>query len=71
MLYAESSYPGSKPGFQDSFRILFNNLLQFILGNDSEDGAEVASPGTGRELWNGRVPRRFWGVSRPATYRRW
>ena len=41
--YAESSYPGSKPGFQDSFRILFNNLLQFILGNDSEDGAEVAS----------------------------
>ena len=41
--YAESTYPGSKPGFQDSFRILFNNLLQFILGNDSEDGAEVAS----------------------------
>ena len=41
--YAESTYPGSKTGFQDSFRILFNNLLQFILGNDSEDGAAVAS----------------------------
>jgi cytochrome P450 len=41
--YAESTYPGSKPGFQDSFRILFNNLLQFLLDNESEDGAEVAS----------------------------
>jgi len=41
--YAESTYPGSKPGFQDSFRILFNNLLQFLLHNESEDGAAVAS----------------------------
>mmetsp|Transcript_8275 Transcript_8275/g.24814 ORF Transcript_8275/g.24814 Transcript_8275/m.24814 type:complete len:742 (-) Transcript_8275:23-2248(-) len=41
--YAGSTYPGSKPGGLDSFRILFNNLLQFLLGNDSEDGAQVAS----------------------------
>ena len=27
----------------DSFRILFNNLLQFLLGNESEDLAPVAS----------------------------
>ncbi|KAH8050173.1 cytochrome p450 [Aureococcus anophagefferens] len=32
----------SKPGGLDSFRILFNNLLQFLLGNESEDGAAVA-----------------------------
>ena len=40
--YAGSTYPGSKPGGLDSFRILFNNLLQFLLGNESEDGAKVA-----------------------------
>ena len=40
--YAGSTYPGSKPGGLDSFRILFNNLLQFLLGNESEDGAAVA-----------------------------
>ncbi|KAJ8601736.1 hypothetical protein CTAYLR_006746 [Chrysophaeum taylorii] len=41
--YAGSTYPGSKPGQLDAFRILFNNLLQFVLGNESEDGAVVAA----------------------------
>lgn len=41
--YAGSTYPGSKPGGLDSFRILFNNLLQFVLGNESEDRAMVAA----------------------------
>lgn len=41
--YAGSTYPGAKPGGLDSFRILFNNLLQFLLDNESEDGAKVAS----------------------------
>jgi len=40
--YEGSTYPGSKPGGLDSFRILFNNLLQFLLGNESEDLAPVA-----------------------------
>jgi len=40
--YAGSTYPGSKPGGLDAFRILLNNLLQFALGNESEDGAKVA-----------------------------
>mmetsp|Transcript_18474 Transcript_18474/g.56737 ORF Transcript_18474/g.56737 Transcript_18474/m.56737 type:complete len:691 (+) Transcript_18474:78-2150(+) len=41
--YAGSTYPGAKPGGVDAFRILLNNLLQFLLGNDSEDQAPVAS----------------------------
>ena len=48
--YAGSTYPGSKPGGLDSFRILFNNLLQFLLGNESEDGAKVAGWD-----WRGRL----------------
>jgi len=41
--YSDVGIPGSKPGAIDTFRILFNNLLQFLLGNESEDGAPVAS----------------------------
>lgn len=41
--YSDVGIPGSKPGGLDTFRILFNNLLQFLLGNESEDGAPVAS----------------------------
>mmetsp|Transcript_18846 Transcript_18846/g.38802 ORF Transcript_18846/g.38802 Transcript_18846/m.38802 type:complete len:641 (+) Transcript_18846:144-2066(+) len=41
--YSDVGIPGSKPGGMDTFRILFNNLLQFLLGNESEDGAPVAA----------------------------
>ena len=41
--YSDIGTPGSKTGALDSFRILFNNLLQFLLGNESEDLAPVAS----------------------------
>mmetsp|Transcript_19381 Transcript_19381/g.29439 ORF Transcript_19381/g.29439 Transcript_19381/m.29439 type:complete len:725 (-) Transcript_19381:117-2291(-) len=41
--WAGSTYPGAKPGSLDAFRILLNNILQFVLGNESEDGARVAS----------------------------
>lgn len=41
--YSDRGTPGSKPGSLDSFRILFNNLLQFLFGNESEDGAPVAA----------------------------
>lgn len=41
--YAGSTYPGAKPGGLDAFRILLNNVLQFLLGNESEDNAPVAS----------------------------
>lgn len=41
--YSDRGVPGSKTGSLDAFRILFNNLLQFLLGNESEDGAPVAS----------------------------
>lgn len=40
--YSDRGTPGSKTSGLDSFRILFNNLLQF-LGNESEDGAPVAA----------------------------
>lgn len=41
--YSDVGTPGSKTGGIDTFRILFNNLLQFVLGNESEDGAPVAA----------------------------
>lgn len=41
--YSDLGTPGSKPGPLDSFRILFNNVLQFLFGNESEDGAPVAA----------------------------
>lgn len=41
--YAGSTYPGSKPGGTDTFRILLNNVLQLLLGNESEDRARVAA----------------------------
>ena len=40
--YSGTTMPGAKPGGIDTFRILLNNILQFLLGNDSQDGA-VAS----------------------------
>ena len=41
--YSGTTMPGAKPGGIDTFRILLNNILQFLLGNDSQDGAKVAS----------------------------